>query len=272
MSVVRFEKYEGLGNDFVVVDERGASGGETLDVSALARLCDRHFGIGADGVLEVRPPTSAHADATMVVRNADGSRPEMCGNGLRCVAAHVARGVAPVGADPAAERRIVVDTDAGPRTCLVRGDDVTVDMGRAVPGGPVTVETGGRTFSFERVSMGNPHAISFAPFTRADFDRHGFALATHPAFPEGTNVELCARRPDGSIDVLVWERGVGATLACGSGACAVAVRACLDGIAPFDLPLAVHLPGGTLHITVTRDLQVQMRGPAHRVFVGEVEA
>lgn len=268
MSVVRFEKYEGLGNDFVVVDERGEQ--PVLDVSALARLCDRHFGIGADGVLEVQPPRTAGADATMVVRNADGSRPEMCGNGLRCVAAHLARAVE--GRSHADERRVVVDTDAGARICLVRGDEVTVDMGRAKPEGPITVETAGRSFSFERVSMGNPHAISFAPFTRDDFERHGLALATHPAFPEGTNVELCTRRADGSIDVLVWERGVGPTLACGSGACAVAVRACLEGFAAFDVPLPVHLPGGTLHITVGRDLQVQMRGPARRVFVGEVEA
>lgn len=273
MTLVKFEKYEGLGNDFVVVDERA---GAVLASAAIPRLCDRHFGVGADGVLEVLPPSSADAVATMVVRNADGSRPEMCGNGLRCVAAHLARTMPDRTSAAGDDVRLVVDTDAGPRPCLVRGDDVTVSMGLARLDGPIEIAadpaTDRRSFRFERVSMGNPHAVSFAPFETDEFLRHGLALATHPSFPEGANIELCTRRADGSIDVLVWERGVGPTLACGSGACAVAVVACREELAAFDEPIPVRLPGGTLHITVGRDFSVHMRGPARRVFAGEVDA
>lgn len=275
MTLVHFEKYEGLGNDFLVVDERE---GDVLDLSAISGICDRHFGVGGDGVLLVKPPRTEGAIATMVVRNSDGTRPEMCGNGLRCVAAFlVGRGVD--------EAIVVVDTDAGARSCRVLGDQVEVAMGQARVDGPITVEHEGERFLFERVSMGNPHAVMFFDKLpdQSYFHRHGHALATHEAFPEGANVELCALRKEApgessadaaavGIDVLVWERGVGPTLACGSGACAVAVHAAQAGLVPFDQPVAVHLPGGPLVITVSSSLAVTMRGPARFVFRGEVTA
>lgn len=252
-----FSKYEGLGNDFVVV----ALAADALDAAAAARICDRHLGVGADGVLIVAPPTDG-GDARMIVLNADGSRPEMCGNGLRCVAAHVAA--------ETGRRELLIETDAGPRRCVVDADgDVEIGMGRAVAEGDVELDVAGARLSLARVSMGNPHAITFAPFPT--FHADGLAIATHPAFPSGTNFEVARVTGPRELDVVVWERGVGPTLACGTGACAVAVEACRTGRAPFDAPVTVRLPGGALVITVSPSLDVSMRGPARRVFRGELD-
>jgi diaminopimelate epimerase len=260
---LRFDKYEGLGNDFIVVD-----GEVALATDRVTWLCDRHFGIGADGVLVVSRPLSAGARATMTVQNADGSRPEMCGNGLRCVALHLARQDGVEGAE------YVVDTDAGPRRCVVerRGDtaNVTTDMGRAEPQGDCTAELDGRTFSFQRVSMGNPHAISLGgTLDGAAVDRLGPSVSA--AIHGGTNVEFVGERGPRSFDVIVWERGVGRTLACGTGAAAVAAALALAGRAPFGEPLEIRLPGGSLEVSVTEGtLEVRLRGPARRVFSGEL--
>lgn len=251
-----FVKYEGLGNDFIVLD-----GDAGITPELASRLCDRHFGVGADGVLLVLPPSTPGAAARMLVLNADGSRPEMCGNGLRCVAVHVARGAA---------SSFVVDTDAGPLGCEVDGHQVSIGMGKAVDLGPLTVNAAGASVTVHRVSTGNPHAITFEDLGPGAFERLGPALATHKAFPQGTNVELARMRGDGGVDLRVWERGVGPTLACGTGACAVAALAAITARAPFAEPIAIHLPGGRLDITVTRGLEITMRGPARRVFSGTV--
>jgi len=263
---LRFTKYEGLGNDFLVVDaaDEGAIGQKVV-----ARLCDRHFGVGGDGVLLVTPPKSLGARATMVVLNADGSRPEMCGNGLRCVALHLAM------QDRARGVSFIVDTDAGPRLVAVEREgktaSVSVGMGRGVPEGELSYAFGGAALSFSRVSMGNPHAICFdAKLDEAALDRLGPALSS--TFPQGSNIELVTVLGERVLDVIVWERGVGRTLACGTGACAVAVAAARQGRVPFGVEIEVRLPGGPLHITVAREtLDVTMRGPANQVFSGEVQ-
>ena len=230
----------------------------------MKRLCDRRFGVGGDGVLLVE--VSGLDVPRMIVRNADGSRPEMCGNGLRCVAGHIAFD----GVNPAP---LVIATDAGEKTCEVRatGEDsveVVVDMGVARPGPDLVAVVGGREHRFLIVDMGNPHAISFADHDDDALSTLGPAVARLP--PGGTNVELCRKRED-RIEVAVWERGVGPTLACGTGACAVAAAACDTGRASFGAPIAVALPGGALEITVaTGTRAVRMRGPARRVFSGEV--
>jgi diaminopimelate epimerase len=258
---VTFQKYEGLGNDFILVE----LGKERLAPAVVQRLCDRHFGIGADGVLVVGPPTSPGAAATMTVINADGSQPEMCGNGLRCVALHLAN---KIGRDVA---ELVVDTDAGIRRCDVAKGEVEVDMGRLVDVGAVDVPLDGRTHRFSRISAGNPHAITFLPYEPRDIDDVGPRVSTAEVFPEGTNVEFARLVDDGSIDLVVWERGVGRTLACGTGACATVGAACLEGKRSFGEPTFVRLPGGTLRITVARgSLAATMRGPARFVFQGEV--
>lgn len=267
LTNLRFAKYEGLGNDFLIIDTGDAS---LLDREQVAKLCDRHFGVGADGVLLVTPPKSLGSRATMIVMNADGSRPEMCGNGLRCVALHLAS------QDRTPGVSFIVDTDAGPRLVAVERagvhGSVSVSMGRGVPEADVSTAFGASHLVFSRVSMGNPHAIHFdSSLDEHALDQLGPALSAQ--FPAGTNVELVTTRGARALDVLVWERGVGRTLACGTGACAVAVAAARQGRVPFDTEIEVRLPGGPLHVTVAREtLDVTMRGPARRVFSGEVSA
>ncbi|MEO6602851.1 MAG: diaminopimelate epimerase, partial [Polyangiaceae bacterium] len=142
--------------------------------------------------------------------------------------------------------------------------------GRALPEGELDYGFGGALLRFSMVSMGNPHAISFdAELDEQWLDRLGPEFSAQ--FPAGTNVELVVKREERALEVLVWERGVGRTLACGTGACAVAVAAARQGRVPFDIEIEVRLPGGPLHITVAREtLDVTMRGPARRVFSGEV--
>jgi diaminopimelate epimerase len=270
-----FEKWEGLGNDFVLLRDLGRD----LSDAEVQRLCDRRFGVGADGVLLVetaavtmggsREGPLAPPGLRMIVRNADGSRPEMCGNGLRCVAGHLAAG--------GAGGPLVVATDAGPRSCTVLGGaggafEVTVEMGVARPGADLVAVLGGREHRFLTMDLGNPHAITFEAHDERDVDVLGPAVATLP--PGGTNVEFCRderRGPAPRIGVIVWERGVGRTLACGTGACAVAAAACDTGRARFGEPVVVALPGGELTITVAPETRaVRMTGPARRVFAGAV--
>lgn len=265
MAALSFDKYEGLGNDFVVVE---ADRETAIDAERAVALCDRHFGIGADGVLMVLPPVSDGARARMLVLNADGSRPEMCGNGLRCVALHLAI------ADDTRSTSYVVDTDAGPLRCEIERDgstaQVTVDMGRGRPDGEHVADADGRTLRFSRVSMGNPHAIVFgAGCDEAQIDRIGPLVSG--ALSGGSNVEFATLASDNAFDLIVWERGVGRTLACGTGAAATAVAATLSGRARFGEPLRMRLPGGELVITVEQEtLAVQLRGPARRVFSGKL--
>ena len=245
----RFAKYEGLGNDFVVIEGEpdGVSKGDAV------RICDRRHGVGADGVLVVSN------EPRMRVINADGSIPEMCGNGIRCVALHlaIARGI---------ERgTLAIETDAGLRSCeIVRTENrasVRVDMGKVRFVGERDV--GGKKLFIG--DAGNPHAIMFGDFSDADVDALGPKLATHAAFPKGTNVEF-ARVRDGAIDLVVWERGVGRTLACGTGACATAVVAVAKGLVRGPR-VRVTLPGGDLQIEPGDP--TYMTGPARLVFHGE---
>jgi diaminopimelate epimerase len=219
-------------------------------------------------VLLVAPPTSDEANARMIIYNADGSRAEMCGNGLRCVALHLTL----AGGD--AGDLLRVDTDAGLRECEVtrKGDQahVRIAMGAGKVVGDHTADFDGRKQSFLRVSMGNPHAVTFdSRYTEAEIDCHAPELSAE--FPEGSNVEFANVSGPRSIDLIVWERGVGRTLACGTGAAATVVAAAVGGRVPFDEEVAVQLPGGPLMITVAREgLQVHLRGPARKVFSGEV--
>lgn len=250
--MIPFEKWEGLGNDFVLVNERDLP--HVLTVEEVVRLCDRRRGIGADGVLVVgaNPPS-------MIVRNADGSRSEMCGNGLRCVCGFLL--------GTGGGMSMAVQTDAGDLGCDIEraSDDeviVEVAMGRATSVGTL-VDEGGRAFA--QVDIGNPHAISFEPFEASTVDEIGPRLSRVPS--RGTNVEF-VRQHGESFEVVVWERGVGRTEACGTGACAVAFEACRIERASFERPIEVRLPGGALTITVSRSGDVRMRGPARRVFRG----
>jgi diaminopimelate epimerase len=262
---VQFFKYEGLGNDFVVVD---ASDEAVVSPERAVTICDRRFGVGADGVLLVLPSRKPDCDVRMRVLNADGSVPEMCGNGIRCVAVHVAR---------AREQRggsVRVETDAGASTCAIedaRGEGiVTVDMGVIRLFGDRAIDVDGRRVVVNVADAGNPHAVLFGTFSRGDVDHLGPRLATHPDFPRGTNVEFSHIAGDG-IDLIVWERGVGITLACGTGACATAAVACAKGLVASGVPIAVRLPGGRLDVTIDGASRATMRGPARFVFTGELK-
>jgi diaminopimelate epimerase len=281
VSGLRFIKVEGLGNDFVLIDRAHldvveAAWAIELEIAVLRDaapgLCDRHRGIGADGVIVIAGPRTRGASATMIVINADGSRPQMCGNGLRCVAAHLARA--------SGQARLVVDTDRGPLRCVVTeltdaAAVVDVDMGPPEDLGEVR-PAAARDRVFRRVSMGNPHAVTFVG-EREDPEalarRIGPAIETDPAFPDRTNVELARLEHDGRVILWVWERGVGITAACGTGACATVAAGCLEGKLARGVRHQVVLPGGPMDIEVPGDPRagVRMRGPARVAFEGIVE-
>lgn len=259
---MRFFKYQGIGNDFVLFDWRSDPRETTPELAR--RACDRRLGIGADGILALLPPR-AGGDLRMSYRNADGSVAEMCGNGIRCVVLHafgLERG----------KREWAVETDAGPRRCVVVGDGVVeAQMG---PAEIATVDEAmtvdGVRLQITRVRTGNPHAVTFDPVAPEARAKLGPAIETHPSFPDRTNVEFVELRSPSHLVVTVWERGVGFTKACGTGACAAAAAACKTGRAAFGTPIQVSLPGGDLDVNVPPDLSnLSMRGPAVRVFDGE---
>jgi diaminopimelate epimerase len=259
---LRFAKYHGLGNDFVLVE------GPLMDPVRARAVCDRRRGVGADGVVTILPPRTAGAAAAMHIYNPDGSVAEMCGNAIRCLARHLAESRGLDGA-------LRIDTDAGTKVCTLhrgpRGDveAVSVEMGPARVEGEQEFRVGAERLRAVRVSMGNPHAVLFDEPSRAR------AAAVGPpverAVPGGVNVGF-ARPGPGGIDLVVWERGAGLTDACGTGACAATVAAVRRGDVPAGAPVEVRLPGGALEITVSPDLdRVTMRGPATRVFAGEAD-
>jgi diaminopimelate epimerase len=258
---VRFAKDHGLGNDFVVVE------GPLVDADRARRICDRHRGVGADGVLTVLPARAGGA-AFMHIFNSDGSVAKMCGNGIRCVARWLAerRGL---------DGALVIETEAGPRRCTVhRGaggqvDSVSVEMGPARVEGEQDFAVAGERLRALRVSMGNPHAVFFGEASAARAQAIGPAVEA--AVPGGVNAGF-ARVGSGGIDLVVWERGAGLTQACGTGACAAAVAAVSAGRLRAGEAIEVRLPGGPLSISVSEDLaRVTMRGPAARVFEGEMD-
>src|SRR5688572_3866983 len=201
-----FEKYEATGNDFIVIRVPSP---DALSPDRAMALCDRHFGIGADGVLLISPAGASRS--RMTVLNADGSRPEMCGNGLRCAALAVSAG------EPASD--FVMETDAGPRSCSLErtGPEtalVTTNLGKAEEQGeighPMGTADGRGEATFLRISMGNPHAIVFAPqIGPAELDALGASLSSR--IPGGSNVEVASVIAPQQIELAVWERGVGRT-------------------------------------------------------------
>jgi len=267
MPLTPFWKVHGAGNDFVLLDQVGAP--VDLAPEVAARVCDRHTGVGADGLLLVR--RDPDGGWRLVILNSDGSRPEMCGNGIRCVARHL-REVHGEPSDP-----IAIRTDAGVRPCSVTKNadgtwSVTVGMGRAtVAPADETALAGGRVHTFRRVSVGNPHAIIASDDPWADARTYGPELEVASVFPNRSNIELVQRLSPDAVKVVVHERGCGITQACGTGATAVAAAFVETGRHPADRPLAVHLPGGVVTIRRADDGTWLMTGPAAVVFRGEIE-
>jgi diaminopimelate epimerase len=276
---MEFVKMHGLGNDFVMVDCISQQGLENV-VAAQARfLCDRHFGVGADGVILVLP--SEKADARMRIFNPDGSEAEMCGNGIRCFAKLLHdRGLVD-------KRSLTVETMAGivkPSLRVERGivREVLVDMGpprlarEEIPmtgtNGKVigeTLETKEGPVKVTCLSMGNPHCVVFVPRVE-DYQvgKLGPLLENHPVFPQRSNVEFVSPDGEGKLKVRVWERGAGETLACGTGACAAVVAGVLNSLTPRQVH--VSLLGGQLSVYWREDNRVLLTGPAEYLFDGEI--
>jgi diaminopimelate epimerase len=279
---LEFSKYQGLGNDFILVDNR-TQPSPLLTPEQSATLCDRHFGIGADGVIFLLPGQNG-TDYTMRIYNSDGSEPEMCGNGIRCLGKFITDLEGTPLTHPRAYR---IHTLAGVITPEIQLDgQVKVDMGQPrllAQEIPTTLSSttekvinqsltiAGQPWLVTCVSMGNPHCITFVEnvdaIALADL---GPQFEHHPAFPQRTNTEFIQVISPRHLKMRVWERGAGATLACGTGACAALVAGVLTEHCGSDA--TVELPGGPLQISWSGLAQtIYMTGPAEKVFTGCLE-
>jgi diaminopimelate epimerase len=276
---IEFTKYHGLGNDFILIDNRD-SPEPKLSMAQAEKLCDRHFGIGADGVIFALPG-QAGTDYTMRIFNSDGSEPEMCGNGIRCLARFIAD------LEKTTELRAYkIHTLAGVITPRLEANGViTVDMGEPrllaeeipstlAPTGQSVVNqfmnVAGQDWQVTCVSMGNPHCITFVADVEAvPLAAIGPQFEHHPVFPKRTNTEFIQVVRSDYLKMRVWERGAGITLACGTGACAALVAAVLTNRS--DRRATVELPGGPLIIHWSEtDNHLYMTGPATLVFTGQI--
>jgi diaminopimelate epimerase len=282
---IHFTKMHGLGNDFILIDCIEKPCPSETDLQAFSkRLCDRRFGIGADQILILEH--SSRADFRMRVLNADGSEVEMCGNGIRCLAAYIWD-------RRLSEKRVLeIDTLAGIIRPERSGDMVRVDMGEPIlepekipvnlsreSNSPLPasgwildypLRIAEREFKITCVSMGNPHAVVVVEDI-SDFPvaYYGSMIETHPIFPRKTNVEFIQVLNRAELKMRVWERGAGETMACGTGASAAAVASALKGLT--GTTVTIHLLGGDLLIEQAADKHVYMTGPAVTVFEGVVD-
>ncbi|MTF37995.1 diaminopimelate epimerase [Cyanobacterium aponinum] len=277
---LKFSKYHGLGNDFILIDNRHQSQPLVSQEEAV-KMCDRHFGIGADGVIFVLAG-EGDTDYTMRIFNSDGSEPEMCGNGIRCFAQFITEleGKEEIG------KTYRIHTLAGLICPTIMGNgQVKVDMGQPqleadkIPttlgktGEKVVNESltvGDRTYNVSCVSMGNPHCLVFVEdIEQINLNEIGSKFENHPVFPQKTNTEFIQVISHNYLKMKVWERGAGITLACGTGACATVVAGVLNE--RCDRISTVELPGGCLEIEWSeKDNHVYMTGPATKVFSGQI--
>ncbi len=280
-KTLNFTKMHGLGNDFVIVEGKDADlSGKTYSELAI-EMCDRHFGIGADGLIIVNPPdVETDADISWRIFNADGTEPEMCGNGIRCFARYVYE------KGHISKKKFTVQTLAGiiiPE--ILENKEVKVDMGNprldaseipftGIKSGLVKgfkLEVSDREFEITTVNMGNPHCVIFSNDDTAVLARkYGHEISTHNLFPKKTNVEFVKVISKNHIKVDVWERGCGITLACGTGACASAVASIINNLA--ESPVQADLPGGSLKIEWDKNSSnssVFMTGKSEFVFEGK---
>ncbi|MFH0802019.1 MAG: diaminopimelate epimerase [bacterium] len=285
-ETLSFVKVEGLGNDFVLLDLlKNSSGKSPGEFPSLVRtLCDRHFGVGADGILLLL--TSEAADFRMRIFNSDGSEAQMCGNGIRCLTGYIYK-------EKLTDKKVLtIETLAGLKEVRIVSSspvpEVEVNMGvpallelnedyswKSIPLNEaddhpheIVFEAEGLpSFAGTAVSIGNPHFVLFVDsLDDIPLGTWGPAVEKHPLFPEGTNVEFCAVE-EGKIRLMVWERGAGETLACGTGACAAFAAASIRGLTGREAE--VVLPGGSLFIHLLDDGSLLMRGPAREVFRGD---
>ncbi len=272
---MEFVKMHGLGNDFIMIDclcdvdsidKKASKTEDILSRETVQRLCDRYYGIGADGVICILP--SARTDFRMKLYNADGSTAQMCGNGIRCLGKYV------YDHGRTQKTELQIETDAGVRQLRMyketdRISTVRVDMG--TPG--FVPEHIPVRFSYTCVSVGNPHCVIFlkdkAELEQFPLEKYGPELEHHPAFSDGTNVEVAWIQAPDHIHLRVWERGCGETKACGTGACAVAAAAMrMRKCGPS---VNMQLPGGQLRVDYgIRSRHLYLTGPAEEVYSGEI--
>jgi len=277
----KFTKWQGCGNDFVLVD---CFDENIVDYPKLSvKVCDRHYGIGADGLILILP--SQKADFRMRIFNADGSEAEMCGNGIRCFARYVYE------AKRTTKKVFTIETGAGILTPeIITADDGSVELIRVNMGQPVLAAedipvTGfgrrtilaepinvlGQEYKMTCVSMGNPHCVVFVDdISTVDLEKIGPLFETHACFPKKTNTEFVEIKDSNHIRMRVWERGAAITLACGTGSCATLVAAVLNQ--KTDKKAEIELDGGTLLVEWADDENVYMSGPAEKVFDGFFKA
>ena len=279
--MLNFTKMTGLGNDYIYID--CTNGTKIKNITEVARrLSDRHFGVGSDGVVLIDKPENENSDFKMRIFNSDGSEAEMCGNGIRCVAKFIHDN------NLSQKDKLTIDTLAGIKKVKVIEDnkgncnEVIVDMGEPIFQDnnipydvyePYTkdldLDVKGEKMRFTALSMGNPHAVTFVE-NLDDFNVKdiGPIVEVNPKFPNRTNVEFVEILDKNNIKVRVWERGVGETLACGTGACAAVVASGLNGYT--DELVTVQLPGGKLKIEWGKDNHIYMQGTAKTVYKGEI--
>ena len=276
MSLLEFTKSQGLGNDFIVIED--LDGGVDLSSAAIKALCDRRFGIGADGLILAKGSESA--DYFMSYYNADGSIAEICGNGIRVLAKYIHDHIEP-------RTALSLETGAGVKNVVLAVEDsevisVAVDMGPPeLTPTRIPVDTGlerfvdeileieGTQYRLTAVSMGNPHVVNFVDeIAVAPVETSGPLLEESSLFPDKANIEFVEVKATDYLKVRVWERGVGETLACGTGACAALVAAHLNGRSGRSAQ--VELPGGVLLIEWLPEGNIKMTGPAEEVFTGRI--
>jgi diaminopimelate epimerase len=272
---MRFAKYQGLGNDYLVMDSRELE--SPLAPSQVKRICDRHYGVGSDGII-LRQPNKAKGIFSIHIFNPDGSWVEKSGNGLRIFSRYLwDRG-------EVTDAPFRVETPGGTVTCRVldEGRLVMVDMGQAVfdsaripVAGPARevlkepLEIDGQTLEISVVSMGNPHCVVHRKeVLEAEARELGPLIETHPMFPNRTNVQFMQVVDRGNIRIEIWERGAGYTLASGTSSCAASAVAHRLGLC--GPKVTVHMPGGQLHIEIGQDYEMRMTGPVGKVYQGVV--
>ena len=277
---MKFTKMQGIGNDYVYVNCFEETVADPERVSEISS--DRHFGIGADGLVLIMP--SDKADFRMRMFNADGSEGNMCGNATRCIGKFVYDN------HLTDKTNITLETRSGIKKLTLYPENgkvktVLVDMGKAVlkPADipmnvsgdtfinkPITVD--GKEVFITAVSMGNPHAVTYVDDVDSlELEKIGPSFENHPLFPERVNTEFIKILDESTMQMRVWERGSGETWACGTGACAATAASVLNGYFPHDKEITVKLRGGDLFITYKSDGTVLMRGPAETVFTGEID-
>lgn len=277
---MKFTKMQGIGNDYVYVNCFEETVADPERVSEI--ISDRHFGIGADGLVLIMP--SDKADFRMRMFNADGSEGNMCGNATRCIGKFVYDN------HLTDKTSITLETRSGIKKLTLYPENgkvktVLVDMGKAVlkPADipmnvsgdtfinkPITVD--GKEVFITAVSMGNPHAVTYVDDVDSlELEKIGPSFENHPLFPERVNTEFIKILDESTMQMRVWERGSGETWACGTGACAATAASVLNEYFPHDKEITVKLRGGDLFITYKSDGTVLMRGPAETVFTGEID-